>query len=95
MHRTFDPREPAVAEFFRALGTDPIYVQMCLRQNCFRARVSPKPWRIGIGQHMKPVGVWPVDPNRLPERRQWIEAYERVSKGYASAALSKPWAAAW
>jgi hypothetical protein len=84
MHRTFDPREPAVAEFFRALGTDPIYVQMCLRQNCFRARVSPKPWRIGIGQHMKPVGVWPVDPNRLPERRQWIEAYERVSKGYAS-----------
>ena len=89
MHRTFNPREDAVAEFFKAMGTDPIYAQMCIRQNCFRARVSPKPWRIGIPNHMKPVGVWPVDPDRLPERHHWIDAYERKAKSFASCRFLK------
>ena len=84
MQRTFDPREPAVAECFDALGTDPIYVRMCWNQNCFRARISPKPWRIGIG-HIRPrPGVWPVEPDRLPQRRQWIAEYERAALHFAS-----------
>jgi hypothetical protein len=84
-HATFDPNAPAVAECFRALGTDPIYVRMCSRQHCFRARVSPKPWRIGIGHHLRPrPGVWPVDPAQLPERQRWIEGYERAAKDFAS-----------
>jgi hypothetical protein len=85
LSQTFDPSDPRVTEFFQALGTDPIYVRMCQRQHCFRARVSPKPWRIGIGHHMKPrPGVWPVDPERLPARQAWIEAYDRAAEGYAS-----------
>ena len=85
MHRTFNPEEPAVADCFRALGADPIYARMCLNQRCFRARISPKPWRIGIAAHMRPSpGVWPVNPERLPERNRWIEAYERAARDYAS-----------
>lgn len=85
MHRTFDPAEPAVAELFGALGTDRLYAQMCLRQHCFRARVSPKPWRIGIAAHLRPrPGVWPVKPERLPERQRWVEAYERAAQGHAA-----------
>ncbi len=85
LHRTFDPQESAVAECFAALGTDPIYVRMCQRQNCFRARLTPKPWRVGIGHHMKPrPGVWPINPERMPERQAWIAEYERASASYAS-----------
>lgn len=84
MHQPFSPADGEVAEFFAAIGTDPIYVRMCLRQNCFRARVSPKPWRIGIADHLKPVGVWPIDPERLPERRAWIERYDRAAKSFAA-----------
>jgi hypothetical protein len=84
MHQTFNPSDTEVAECFRTLGTDPIYVRMCLRQQCFRARVSPKPWRIGISRHLRPTGVWPIDPSRLPERRQWIENYEQAATNYAS-----------
>jgi hypothetical protein len=85
MHRTFDPGEAAVAEYFLALSSDPVYARMCLNQRCFRARVSPKPWRIGVGQHMRPrPGTWPVNPARLPERTRWIEAYEQAALGYAS-----------
>lgn len=85
MHRTFDPAEAAVAEFFDALGTDPVYVRMCGNQHCFRARVSPKPWRIGIADHLRPrPGVWPVAPERMPLRQQWVEEYERKATGYAA-----------
>jgi hypothetical protein len=85
MHRTFDPGDPAVSECFQALGVDRIYARMCLNQRCFRARVSPKPWRIGIGTHLRPrPGVSPVDPARLPERARWIEAYEQAARGHAS-----------
>lgn len=85
MHRPFSPSEPAVAEFFSSLGTDPVYVTMCQRQNCFRARVSPKPWRIGIEAHLKPQpGTWPVRPEALPARRAWVEAYHAKAANFAS-----------
>jgi len=85
MHRTFDPEEPAVAACFAALGVDPHYARLCLTQHCFRARVSPKPWRISIpeGIRLRPE-VWPVSPERLPERNRWIEAYEEAAGNYAS-----------
>lgn len=84
-HRPFDPNEPAVREVFSALGVDPMYERMCLNQQCFRARVSPKPWRIGIDRHMKPrPGVWPVRPERLAERQAWIEDYEATAEGFAA-----------
>ncbi len=85
MHRTFHPDEPAVAECFQSFGTDALYVRMCLNQKCFRARVSPKPWRIGISSHIKPrPGVWPVNPECLPERTSWIEMYEQTARGHAA-----------
>lgn len=88
MHRTFDPADPQVLAFFRAVGADPVYVRMCLHQHCFRARVSAKPWRIGIAAHIMPrPGVWPVRPERRAERSRWIEAYEAAARGYAACRL--------
>ncbi|HLM52671.1 MAG TPA: hypothetical protein VK325_03545 [Pseudoxanthomonas sp.] len=85
MHRTFDPREPEVQACFQALRADPVYALMCVRQHCFRARVSPKPWRIGIFRHMRPrPGVWPIRPERLAERRRWVADYERLATNYAA-----------
>lgn len=85
MHRTFSPSDPAVIECFQALGTDPIYAKMCLNQQCFRARVSAKPWRIGIGEHMKPrPGVWPVAPERMGLRTSWVQHYEAAARSFAA-----------
>lgn len=84
-HATFDPRFTEVDEFFRAVGVDPIYYRMCLNQNCFRARLSAKPWRCGMESHLKPrPGVWPVPPERMAERTAWIEAYEKRAANYAA-----------
>jgi hypothetical protein len=85
MHRRFDPDDPEVAAFFDAVKADKLYVRMCRRQRCFRARISPKPWRAGVETHIKPrPGVWPVNPERLPEREDWIALYELMTLGYAS-----------
>lgn len=84
-HRPFEPSDPEVAEFFAAVGADPVYVQMCANQQCFRARLTAKPWRIGISSHMRPnPGVWPVAPERLPLRQQWVEKYEQKAAGFAA-----------
>ncbi len=84
-HRTFSPDEAEVAEFFQALGADPMYVTMCQRQKCFRARVSPKPWRIGMTAHIKPRrGVWPVRPEAMPARKAWIDSYHEKANAFAS-----------
>jgi len=84
-HRLFDPREPEVAACFRALGADPVYVAMCLNQHCFRARLSAKPWRIGMPDRLRPrPGTWPVAPERMPQRRAWLERYDRAAAGFAA-----------
>jgi hypothetical protein len=70
MHRTFAPDDPEAGRFFEALGTDRVYVRMCEKQRCFRARLSPKPWRIGMTAHILPRrGVWPVTTDVAPKRR--------------------------
>lgn len=85
LHRTFDPVEPAVQASFDALGADGVFALMCQRQHCFRARVSAKPWRIGITRHLRPApGVWPINPERLPDRQRWVDHYEQVAEGYSA-----------
>lgn len=84
-HTPMDPHDPVVREFFGAIGVDPIYARMCAHQRCFRARLTAKPWRIGLKAHLKPrPGVWPVRPERRAERDAWIAEYERRAQGYAA-----------
>lgn len=85
MHRTFSADDPEVAECFEALGADRQYARMCRLQKCFRARVSPKPWRIGMTRHIRPGrGAWPAPPEVQPQRKAWIEDYENRAKAYAA-----------
>ena len=84
-HRVFDPDEPAVAEFFAAVQADPLYVAMCRHQHCFRARLTGKPWRMGIEEHLKPrPGVWPVAPESVPARDAWLAAYDARARSFAA-----------
>lgn len=84
-HRRFDPLEPAVKELFDAVGVDPMYARMCALQRCFRARLTAKPWRLGLTEPLRPrPGVWPVRPERLPERARWVAAYEAKAREAAA-----------
>lgn len=85
LHRTFDPREAEVTRAFDDLGVDATYARMCHNQNCFRARVTPKPWRLGMQRLRAPYSaVWQSEHRDLPGRREWVDAYGRASEGYAA-----------
>lgn len=85
MHRTFDPHDPEVAACFEALGVDPMYARMCVRQNCFRARLTPKPWRMGLSRLRAPYSAaWRPEYATLPERAAWIERYDREAQRYSA-----------
>ena len=86
-HRPISSEEPEVGEMFDAIGADPRYVALCRRQKCFRARLTGKPWRMGIEEPLRPRGVWPVDPEDEDERDDWIESYEKLARRYAACRL--------
>jgi len=84
-HKTFTPDTPEVQDFFAAIGTDPVYMRMCINQRCFRARLTAKPWRIGMAGHIRPrPGIWPVNPEHLAVRQAWIDQYEAKASAFAA-----------
>jgi hypothetical protein len=84
-HQSFEADSAEVHEFFVAVSTDPIYIRMCTNQRCFRARLTAKPWRIGISAHMRPrPGIWPVRPERLAVRNEWLAIYEARAANYSA-----------
>ncbi len=85
LHQTFAAGSEAITGFFGALGVDPLYAKMCRNQQCFRARLTPKPWRIGLSHTLRPrPGVWPIREEYLAKRQAWVHEYERRSSSYAA-----------
>jgi hypothetical protein len=85
LHKRYSARSDEVREFFTILGTDPIYARMCVAQNCFRARLTGKPWRMGVPDSGRiRTGAWPVHESVLPIRNRWIEGYERLAPAFAA-----------
>jgi len=84
-HRPCEPADAEVGAFFSAVKADPVYVRMCLNQRCFRARLTAKPWRIGMPGHLRPrPGVWPVSPQGQTVRAAWVADYEARAASHAA-----------
>jgi hypothetical protein len=64
------------------LGADPIYRELCRAHGTFRARLTPKPWR--LPRMRGPHGRWPYEEGRAERRfQQWLTEYEAAARGYA------------
>lgn len=88
VHAAFDAGEESSFEFMAFVGADKLYQRMCRLQKCFRARVSPKPWRAGVQDHFRAGGTWPVrDATKLATRDAWVQRYEKESADFASCRL--------
>jgi hypothetical protein len=64
------------------LGADPVYRELCRAHGTFRARLTPKPWRLpGI---RAPRERWPyADDNAERRFQRWLARYQAAAQGYA------------
>ena len=77
-----DPKSDLVLGTMQALAADPLYVKLCLAQESFRARLTPKPWRCGVAASEV---RWPWPSSEVEARfRQWEGGYMTAAQGFGT-----------
>jgi hypothetical protein len=84
-HKTFEPASDETAEILTSLGSDALYRKLCKSQESFRARLTPKPWRIAL--HRSPVR-FPSEQTR-ETLSAWVRKYEQKSVPFAACRFVK------
>ena len=80
--REFDPAGGEAQQLMKATETDPWFVRLCLAQKSFRARLTPKPWRMDL---KPPPGEYPREDPEVEQRfQEWLAEYQQASRGYAT-----------
>ncbi|MBL8232285.1 MAG: hypothetical protein JNL98_27565 [Bryobacterales bacterium] len=79
LNRTYDPQDSAVSRMLKDLGSDPLYIKLCEGQQCFRARLTPKPWRCG---EVPPGVTYPYSERAKRRLGDWLKVYERACAKY-------------
>jgi hypothetical protein len=70
------------AQVLAELGADPIYRELCRSHGTFRARLTPKPWR--LPRMSAPRGTWPFEDGQAERHFQdWLANYDAVARGFA------------
>jgi hypothetical protein len=84
-HSRGNPASPETLGMMSALGADPLYVKLCRIQECYRARLTPKPWRCGMSA-LSPRYPW---ADEMSERtaRSWLDQYAREIELFATCRL--------
>ena len=74
----FDPRDRATMEMMNEFNCDPLYTSICRKQACFRARLTPKPYRM----KMKAYKVQFPRESADTRFEAWLAGYEQESRNY-------------
>ena len=83
--RLYDPKTNEMDAFLKGLGSDPLYRKLTLKQESFRARLTPKPWRCGC---RKPPTSYPwQSPDAESAYRKWQAEYERKTAKFSTCRL--------
>jgi len=84
LSRRLDPREHDTQRLLRSFHADPLYALLCQRQNCYRARLTPKPYRIGMRSARL---RYPYPPGEVANIASWVAEYDRKRAGHAACKL--------
>jgi hypothetical protein len=79
--RAVDAESDAAMADLAALDSDRLYRALCRRQQCFRARLGPKPWRAGLSA---PPGNFPRDAAAQATFGDWLAEYEQAARDHAA-----------
>jgi hypothetical protein len=87
------PSSPEVQGLFQQLEVDPLYAMLCHQQQCFRARVSGKPWRMGLNGLSGQERRWPACRLSRLHASSGCRTMRQDRHSSRPAALSISWAA--
>lgn len=81
LSQVFDPESKEALELLERFGSDSLYVTLTKNQKCFRARLSPKPWRCGV---TNPPAAFPFEtPEAIDNIRRWQDDYAAGSRSFS------------
>lgn len=77
--RDFDARDRETHSMMADFNSDPLYAAICRKQGCFRARLTPKPYRM----NMKAYKVkYPREAMDI-QFDGWLQTYEQAGRGFS------------
>lgn len=77
--KEFNPRDGGTKKIMDEFNCDPLYTLLCVRQGCYRARLTPKPSRMKLkGYKVK----YPREGDDS-EFQNWVSEYENMSRGFS------------
>jgi len=79
--RSFSPAAPETQQLMEFLRADWLYTALCRKQGCFRARLTPKPYRMKA-RTMRFTYPRPADAEA--EAAQWVQEYNERSQQFAT-----------
>ena len=78
--RPMAPTDALVQRLFADMHGDPLYAMLCRRQDCFRARLTPKPSRM----RQRAIRLrFPYDTETRSALDDWLPSYQDGSRRYA------------
>ena len=83
LENSYSPDDFNLLKIMKELKADPLYIKLCKRQNCFRARLTPKPYRIGLSNLAHKF------PYQESEIYEWETQYKNVISNYSVCVLLK------
>jgi hypothetical protein len=84
-HAPQDPYSADTRRILQELKSDPLFIRLCAVQESFRARLDPKPWRVGIKTAPPPFPRETLEQARAFEA--WLADYRRRCEGRAACAF--------
>jgi hypothetical protein len=77
--KEFNPRDGSTKKMMDEFNCDPLYALLCVRQGCYRARLTPKPSRMKFrGFKVK----YPREGDDS-EFQSWMSEYENMSRSFS------------
>lgn len=102
VHDVTNPDDAVVKQWFDDFKADDNYARLCQAQNCFRARLTAKPWRMQqvkeaqLDNDLPVKDIWFINEREdisaqekqdlLNARQQWIADYDKFAKDYKACA---------
>ncbi len=80
--RSFTAGSPEAEALLEEFGSDPLYIRLCRLQECFRARLTPKPWRCSMTD--PPVSFPFETPTAQQRFDRWQAGYDARRASFAT-----------